>query len=205
MATKKSKKKLCKLICGADPGKDGALVFINAETGKIVRKVRVPKLEGKKKTTEPDWHQLDDVLKKYKKRIVHVFLEKPNTGGAFSGRTQSLELGKSIGTFKTMLISNELRFTMLAPTKWQKVMFEGIPIIQHPKKETEEEKAKRKKKNKKKPVPKVKDSKAMALEASKRLFPKHNFIPEGCRVPFDGWIDAALIALHGLWQINGKG
>ena len=206
MAVKKSKvsKKKAKLVVGADPGNDGAIVFINVETQKIVKKVRVPKLKGKRKTKEPDWHELDDVFKKYKKRIVHVFLEKPNTGGAFAGRTQSIRLGEAIGTFKTLLIANELRFTMVSPTTWQKVMFMGIPIIAHPKSETKEQKAKRKKAKRKKPAPKVKDNKAMAMEAAKRLFPKHNFIPEGSKVIFDGWIDASLIGLYGLWQINGK-
>ena len=51
----------------------------------------------------------------------------------------------------------------------------------------------------------MKDNKAMSLEASKRLFPKHIFIPEGSQKAFDGWTDGALIGLYGLWQINGKG
>jgi len=205
MSVKKSKKKKSKLILGADPGKGGAIVLIKKDTGKIFKMFSVPKIKGHKKSTEPDWHEFDDIIKKYRKRIEHAFLEKPTSGGAFAGRTQSLKLGDAIGTFRTLLIANEIRFTVLAPTKWQNVMFQGIPVIAHPKKETKEEKEKRKKLKRKKPAPKVKDNKAMSIEAAKRLFPKVNFIPEGCRTPFDGWTDAALIALYGLWQIGVHG
>jgi len=200
--SKNKKKKLVKLVAGLDPGKDGALVLL--KKGQIFKMFVVPKLEGNRKTSEPDWHKFDDIFKEYKDRIEHVFLEKPNTGGAFAGRTQSLKLGESLGIFKTMLIANELRFTMLAPTSWQKVMFQGVSVIEHAKAESKEEKEKRTKGKKKKPAPKVKDNKAMALEASKRLFPKVSFVPEGSRKPHDGLVDAALIALYGHWQINGE-
>lgn len=193
------------MIVGCDPGKDGAVVLLNAETQKVVKMFRVPKLEGHKKTTEPDWGEFDNIFKKYMKRIDHVFCEKPTTGGAFAGRTQSMEFGGAIKAFEQTLKCNGIRFTMVPPSKWQKEMFEGIPIVSHPKKETKEEKEKRKKLKKNKPAPKVKDNKAMALEATRRLFPKTTFIPEGCRVAFDGWTDAALIGLYGIWKINGKG
>ena len=198
------KKKLSRLVVGCDPGKEGAIVLLNKKTQKIVKMFKVPVIVGHKKTKEPDWHAFDDIFKKYKDRIDHVFCEKPSTGGAFAGRTQSMKLGGAIKCFEQTMIANELRYTMWSPTKWQNTMFEGIPIIQHPKKETKEQKEKRKKAKKKRPAPKVKDNKAMSLEAAKRLFPKVSFIPEGGRTPFDGWTDAALIGLRGIWHINGN-
>ena len=199
MAKKKDKKKPCKLILGGDPGKDGGLVVINSKTGKIVNMIKPPRLKK-----EVDWHSVDAWVKKYSKRIIHAFVEKPNTGGGFAGRTQSIGLGDSIATLRQMMFSHNLRLTMMPPGTWQKIMFIGVPILSAPKPETKEQKAKRKAAKKPKPAPKVKDNKTMALVAANRLFPKVSFVPEGSRKPHDGWVDAALIALWGAWQINIK-
>lgn len=43
----------------------------------------------------------------------------------------------------------------------------------------------------------AKDSKAKSLIVAQRLWPEVNFVPEGCRKPHDGLIDAALIAEYG--------
>lgn len=195
----KKVKKPCKLILGGDPGKEGGLVVISAKTGKLIDKIKPPRLKK-----EVDWHSVDAWVKKYAKRIAYAFLEKPNTGGGFAGRTQSIGLGDSIATLRTMMFSNDLRVVMVPPGTWQKVMFTGVPILSNPKKETKEEKDKRKALKKKKPAPKVKDNKTMALVAANRLFPKTNFVPEGSRKPHDGWVDAALIALWGAWQVSIK-
>lgn len=201
MAKKKDKKKLCKLILGGDPGKDGGLVVINAKTGKLIDMIKPKKIKGKK---EVDWHEVDAFVKKYRKRITYAFIEKPNTGGGRAGRTQSIGLGDSIGTLRTMMFCNDLRVVMPTPANWQKVMFVGVPILDSPKKETKEEKEKRKAAKKPKPAPKVKDNKAMALVAANRLFPKVSFVPEGAKNPHDGWVDAALIAMWGAWQVAIK-
>lgn len=193
------KKKPCKLILGGDPGKDGGLVVINAKTSKIVDMCLFPRIKK-----EVDWDYVDSWLKKYSKRIVCGFIEKPNTGGGFAGRTQSIGLGDAIATLRTFMHSNSISFMMVPPSRWQKIMFTGVSVLENPKKETKEEKEKRKKAKKNKPAPKVKDNKSMALVAAKRLFPKTNFVPEGRRKEHDGWVDSALIALWGSWQINTK-
>jgi hypothetical protein len=187
------------LILGGDPGKDGGLVLISVKTGKIVDKCKFPKMKK-----EVDYHFVDAWVKKYKKRIIHAFLEKPNSGGGFQGRTQAISLGESIQALKQIAMSNDLRLTMVPPGTWQKMMFIGVPILSAPKPETSEQKAKRKAAKKPKPAPKVKDNKTMARVAANRLFPKESFIPEGSKKPHDGWIDAALLALWGMWQINTK-
>tara|TARA_R110000803_G_scaffold191584_1_gene254274 strand:- start:164 stop:814 length:651 start_codon:yes stop_codon:yes gene_type:complete len=190
------KKKLCKLILGGDPGKDGGLVVINAKTGKLVDMKKPPRLKK-----EVDWHSVDAWVKKYRKRIQYAFIEKPNTGGGFAGRTQSISLGESIATLRQMMESNDIRLMMVPPGTWQKVMFVGVPILSSPKAETKEQKEKRKAAKKPKPAPKVKDNKTMALVAATRLFPKVSFVPEGSKKPHDGFVDAALVAMWGAWQV----
>lgn len=199
MAKKEVKKKLCKLILGGDPGKDGGLVVISAKTGKLIDMIKPPRLKK-----EVDWHSVDAWVKKYAKRISYAFLEKPNTGGGFAGRTQSIGLGDSIATLRTMMFSNDLRVIMVPPGTWQKVMFIGVPILSAPRPETKEQKEKRKAAKKPKPAPKVKDNKTMALVAANRLFPKVSFVPEGSKKPHDGWVDAALVAMWGAWQVAIK-
>lgn len=185
VAVKNGKKvKRVKLILGCDPGKDGALVLL--KRGRIFKTFRVPRIKK-----EVDWHEVDKFIKRYAYRVEHAFLEKPHTGGVFAGRTQSLMLGDAIGTFRTMLVSNNIRFTMVPPQTWQKVMFMGVPMLEVSKKGTG-----------KKKVVKAKDNKAMALVAAKRLFPGETFVSEGSRKPHDGLVDAALVALFGHWQIN---
>lgn len=196
MKEKKVKKKR-RLILGADPGKDGAIALLYKSNGKLFKMYKTERVNK-----SVDWVALDSFIKKYADRIDHAFLEKPNSGGGFSGRTQSIGLGDSIGTFRTMLLSNQLRLTMVPPGTWQKVCFQGIEVMTSPKKETKEEKASRKALKKKKPAPKVKDNKAMAYIAATRLFPGANFVPDGSRKPFDGWVDACLVALWGLWQTH---
>lgn len=197
MEVKKSKKKPSKLILGGDPGKDGGLVVISEKTGNIVDMCRFPRIKK-----EVDWHSVDAWVKKYKKRISYAFIEKPNTGGGFAGRTQSIGLGDSIATLRTMIFSNDIKLVMVPPATWQKVMFIGVPVMDAPRPETKEQKAKRMKAKKPKPAPKAKDNKAMALCAAIRLFPKVSFIPEGCKKEHDGWVDASLVALWGCWQVS---
>lgn len=192
MAIKKVKKRL---VLGADPGKDGAVALLYKSSGKLFKMYKTERVNK-----AVDWQALDSFIKKYADRIEHAFLEKPNTGGGFAGRTQSIGLGDSIATFRTMIMSNGLRLTMVPPGTWQKVMFQGIEIMSNPKKETKEEKAKRKAAKKPKPAPKIKDNKAMAYIAATRLFPGAPFIPDGCRKAHDGLVDACLVGLWGLWQ-----
>jgi hypothetical protein len=193
------KLKKSKLILGGDPGKDGGLVVISAKTGKLIDKIKPPRLKK-----EVDWHAVDSWVKKYAKRISYAFIEKPNTGGGFAGRTQSISLGESIATLRQMMESNNIRLMMVPPGTWQKVMFVGVSVLSNPKRETKEEKEKRKAAKKPKPAPKVKDNKTMALIAANRLFPKVSFVPEGSKKAHDGWVDAALVALWGAWQVAIK-
>lgn len=46
-----------------------------------------------------------------------------------------------------------------------------------------------------------KNTKETAFKAAKRLFPYHDFVPKGCKVPHDGLVDSVLIAYYGLFNI----
>lgn len=174
---------------GIDPGLyNGGIALL--KNGKLIKKWILPHIKKK----EIDKKEFKKILKKLVKKEPTVFVEQVHAlYGVSAAATASFM--KAFGEIISAIEILDLRRIEVKPKPWQDVMFQGVPELR--KALTKAEKGKGKKQGKK-------DTKAMALIASNRLFPKTNFIPEGCRVPNDGLVDAALIGLYGYWSLIGK-
>lgn len=177
-------KKKSKLILGIDPGLKGAMALISAKTGKSILIIKMPNIQG----SEFDFHAADIFMKKYAHRIVHVYMEKVQAM-PLQGVSSMFKFGLVFGALQGLIAGNGLRYTLITPQTWQKDIFQGVPRMFKP--------------AKKKGGKKDNDPKAMALIAAKRLLPATNFVPKGCRVANDGWVDAALIGHWGYKQLKG--
>lgn len=97
--------------------------------------------------------------------------------GAAAGAT--FEFGYGVGLIEGMLAIKHIPFTKVAPKKWQKEMFEGVPEIKKPSTTGKTMKT---------------DTKKMAEIAAKRLFPGIDFTNGGKSVKVnDGKVDATLM------------
>lgn len=163
-----------KYFIGIDPGKDGGIAILN-NNGEIVFKTNSPQI-GK----EADLHKIDTILKSY---VVlkqhHVIMEDVHSIFGMSAKS-NFSFGKNVGHLEGMLIGMGTKYTLVAPKKWQKEMWEGIPEQRKPGKE-----------GKKGPI----DTKTMSLLAVKRLFPGADLRKsERSTKAHDGIVDALLLA-----------
>lgn len=170
------------IIIGMDPGKNGAIVLILRD-GRVLKKEIFP-LIGK----ELDIIGVNKNFMEYKDRIVHAYLEQIHAiFGASAGST--FTFGRVYGMLESLLVGHGIAYTLVQPKIWQKVIFNGIPEMRKP--------GKMDKKTGKTRKGRV-DTKAMALLASKRLFPSVDLRPtERSKKPHDGLCDALLIAEYG--------
>ena len=176
-------------VVGIDPGLyNGGIVLL--KNGKVKKKWVLPHIKKK----EINKKEFKKILKKLAKKEPTVYIEQVHALYNVSAAATATFM-KAFGEIVCAVEVLELRRIEVKPRDWQKKMFKGVPELI--KALTKKEKYAGKKKGKR-------DTKAMALIASNRLFPKTNFIPEGCRVPNDGWIDAALIGLFGYWSLIRK-
>ena len=182
MVMKKKKKKLTPVILGIDPGKDGGIVVLKRK--KIIKKYRIPTINKKL----VDLVELNKIINKYKNREAHIIIEDVHALFGSSAKA-TWEFGKVVGQIQGCVSASGIPYTLVAPKKWQNEMFQGVPLL----KTTKTNQGKKVKAN---------DNKAMALIATKRLFPSTSFIPKGCRKPHDGLVDAALIAEWGRRRIK---
>ena len=89
----------------------------------------------------------------------------------------NFSFGENKGEYRGMLVALELPYMEVQPKVWQKVAWEGVPLMKNSKGRT--------------------DTKAMSLTAAKRLFPNESFLATSrSSVPHDGLVDAALIAYY---------
>lgn len=163
------------LYIGIDPGKNG-YICINYK-GSIEFK-RMP-LIGK----EYDVKELSNIFKTLHTlsdmvTFTHCVIEDVHAMfGSAAGAT--FEFGYGVGLLEMALVSNDIAFTKVAPKKWQKQMFEGIPEQKKPSSTGKTMKV---------------DTKLMALQAAKRLFPNIDLRDtERAKKPHDGKVDALLI------------
>lgn len=98
------------------------------------------------------------------------YIEKVHGRPGFNVQSQ-FGLGRHFGICEAMVAVSGFPYQMVTPANWQKVAFSGID--------------------------KSMKAKDRARVSAMRLFPSHDFVSEGKRVPHDGMIDAALIALYG--------
>lgn len=167
---------------GIDLGKGGAIVVIDNKTNEI-EKVIMPLIKG---TKELDVAEIINILKIFDPKESFVSFEDVRAiFGAMAGAT--FTFGFVAGATEAAVISLGFQFRKVNPKVWQKLAFAGVPEIRKP--DTKD-------KNGKVIKGRV-DTKAMALLASKRLFPDFDGrATERSRNAHDGIIDALLIAWY---------
>jgi hypothetical protein len=167
------------VYAGIDIGKEGAIAIIR--DGEIIT-FPMPKIK-----TELDLHQLGRIISTEISPLselmegnkVHIVFEK--LGVIFgSSKQTAFSMGMQAGAVETFCICGEIPYTKVRAVDWQKDMFQGLDQITKPSKTGKKE---------------VRDTKAMALVAIKRIFPKLKLtFGERATKPHDGLIDAVLMA-----------
>jgi len=105
----------------------------------------------------------------------------------------NFQFGRSLGNIEMLPVVFGKPLIKVAPKTWQRVAWQGIPVVKNPK----VVKASKNKDGTLKPERTLMktDTKATSLNAARRLFPKESFLdsPQSS-VAHDGVVDAALIA-----------
>jgi hypothetical protein len=155
---------------GIDLGKKGAY-YILGEDGSELDRGPTPMI-----SKEIDWHAFNKILAPYEMFNGMVVFEKIGIIQG-SSKATAFSMGGQLCAIQMCCIANDLIYTMVPPKKWQAEIFDGQTKIYKSGSKT-----------------KI-DTKAMALIAAKRLFPKVNLLmTEKSSVPHDGLVDALLIA-----------
>lgn len=164
-----------KTYVGIDIGKLGAVVAI-FPTGKI-ETYAMPRVG-----TEIDQHRLVEVFHSIKRRSDETITVMEDVHSLLkAGAKSNFQFGRSLGIVEGIVVALSLPFYKVSPKTWQKVCLEGIPIMK-----------------KSGPIMEGRgsnDTKAMALQAVKRLYPNQDLTKSArASVPHDGIVDALLMA-----------
>jgi hypothetical protein len=166
------------MIIGIDPGIKGAIAFYDPTT-KHLQTFKMPTFEqpkkGKGNETFVDVKALRKFIVPHKE--VPVFIEDIHSIFGTSA-SSNFKMGYNLGMLHATLDQLIGQYYLVSPTMWQKDVWIDADVV-------------------KKTTTKRTDTKATSLNAAKRIFPAHNFIPQGCWTPDDGLVDAALIAFYG--------
>lgn len=164
-----------KIFVGIDPGKAGAISFLNEE-GKVLFTELVPVI-GK----EYDKHKMFKIFDEYGvENIKHVVIEDVHAT-SLAGSSSSFEFGFGKALWEMAVCAHNIPHTLVQPKAWQKETWEGVTKIMKPLKAGQVK-------------PSV-DNKATSLVAAKRLFPGQTFLATPrSKVPNDGLVDATLMA-----------
>lgn len=186
------------MVIGIDPGKTGAIVALD-EAGKILWKHVTPVI-GK----EINWVKFASYLQaEYLLDLedrATVYLEHVHAiYGASANNTFSF--GGSFEGVKAQCAAFQIPIILIAPKKWQAVMWQGVPEYRKPPKKLTKKELEKKAAGQTVRVPKSKgavDTKLMSKIAASRLFPGADLTAtDKCEVPHDGIVDALLIAEYG--------
>lgn len=177
------------LIIGIDPGKQGAVAFLNSTA--VLSLKDTPTLKGGKRE-EYDAAAMVAVLRWLEtvtttEEGVHVFLEKA-WGAPGQSSVATFSQGEGLGLWKGIIASLALPYTAVAPVTWKKVMLADVS-------KTAEGKAAEKR-----------QMKVAAVTTAQRLFPRYAGAFVGPRGGImDGRAEAALLAEYGRRVLTGLG
>lgn len=166
---------MSKYVIGLDLGLKGGIVVLKNK--KIVYQCVMPIVGGK----EVNNRRVAGILNFFNKRgSCHLVFEK--FGGFFGyAKKATASLSRQQGNVIACAELVGMPYTTVTPQQWQKVCWVGVNVVM-----------------KKSGGKKVKDTKAMALIAAKRLFPSNSFLAsKRSFVPHDGIVDSALLAIYG--------
>lgn len=157
---------------GVDIGKSGAIVIQQKDVEICILKMPMIK-------TELDYHELYRILEPFEGGNGMVVFER--LGVIFgTSKATAFSMGHQAGAVEMACVALSVPFTKVPPKQWQKDMFTGVDEILKPSKSGKTS---------------VRDTKAMALIAVKRLFPNTKLtFGERAEKPHDGLIDALLMS-----------
>lgn len=198
MSTKQNNNK--KWVLGADPGKAGAVVLINADKnfGEFSSE-DVVCIPTKVKDGKVDVAKLVDALTPYAKDVVLMVQEHVHAifGSSAKG---SFEFGDANGALRAALdivshlAGTDLPVHLVMPKKWQATAWKKVSVVGAPVLDKGTGEPQRLANG----TIKIKvDTKATSLVAARATFPGVSFIQPRCRKEHDGCVDAALIAYYG--------
>jgi hypothetical protein len=167
-----------KVYAGLDPGKNGAIAAIFVDKGKVskIETHVMPMLNS----DEYDLQGLRDIIETLSKLDTHFVIENVHSIFGTSAKS-NFQFGMGVGIVRTSIAFFQIPFTLVQSKTWQKVCFEGVKEIRKPGKAKEGRGSV--------------DTKAMALIAVKRLYPKVNLLATArSKVPHDGLVDALLMS-----------
>lgn len=150
---------------GIDPGKDS---FMCAISDDIISFDRIPMIGD-----EIDLRGLNEVFLRFPKPNYAVIEDVHSVFG--SSAKSNFEFGRCVGMLEAFLVSSNIPYTKVQPKRWQKQMWEGIPIQTNADGKT--------------------DTKATSLLAAQRLYPMVDLRKsERAKKPDHNKVDALLIA-----------
>lgn len=165
---------MSKAYIGIDIGKFGGIAVISDDG---IQTFQMPKIK-----TELDYHALGNMFEGFANKYhdMHISFEK--LGVIFgSSKQTAFSMGEQSGAIEMLCICSATPYAKVRAVDWQKEMFTGLDQITRLGKTG-------------KPV---RDTKAMALMAIKRLHPSLKLtFGEKAAKPHDGLIDAVLIASY---------
>lgn len=166
-----------KFYIGIDLGKSGAIVIQESTkvlTGLTPISTHEMPLIGK----ELDLQALYELFEPYKKGDGIVIFEKIVPFGV---KTAMFSLGMQSGAVEMMCVALSIPFVKVPPQTWQKEMFTGVDEMTKPSKTTKSGTSR--------------DTKSMALVATKRLFPTMKLtFGDRAKKPDEGLVDALLMS-----------
>lgn len=107
---------MSKIICGIDPGKQGALVLM--EDNKLLNFQLMPLNAA----CEPCFNGVRTILKDFNPD--HIFLERAVAFGM--GTTSAFNYGRGFSTLEIAILMSGKPVTYIEPAKWSREMHEGI-------------------------------------------------------------------------------
>lgn len=168
-----------KTYIGIDPGKNGFISAYNEEVG--FKFYPIPLINKELDIQALDRYftliKSDFDINDFDDDSYCVIEDVHAKFGAAAGAT--FEFGYVCGILEGIVVARRIPYTKVAPKKWQKQMWEGVPLIQKPSSTGKTQ---------------VNDTKAMSLMAAKRMFPGIDLREnERCKKPHDGKIDSLLL------------
>lgn len=161
---------------GIDLGQKGAICVLCEN--KVIAKYPMP-LERDKKTVNVI--EINKILSKYEAAFGSYYIKMVGFENILQpifgcSKGTSIQMGRQFGQIETIMKLKGLSYKFFIAKSWQSEMFKEISEI-------------RNKKNKR-------DTKAMALESYKKLFPNEKFVFTKRQKTHDGLIDACVIAAY---------
>lgn len=152
---------------GVDGGKAGGICVVDGK-GNVVECMVMPVIKAK--PPEYDRASIIALFKKYPKAFVTI--EKVLIAGAMTSKVAAQSTGWCLGFFEGVSQGLGMRYEVVAPQRWQKVLFEGSDW--------------------------KKNSKAYSIRYAQRMAPGFDWKKSSkCKAEHDGMTDAFCLAEYG--------